>query len=1721
MDVANGKREGNGVPEFPVVGIGASAGGLKAAQTLLENTPIDTGMAFVLVFHLDPKHKSEAAALLQRHTRMPVAQVEGRTRIEPNHVYVIPPNHGLSLVDGGLVLTAPKRADGRPTVIDHFFRTLAEHAGEHAIGIVLSGTGSEGSQGLKAIKEAGGLAVVQDETEADYSGMPHSAIATGLIDFVLPVAEIPAKLLEVRDSTIDFVLPDDDRAAGDSDADILQKIFVQLRTRVGHDFSQYKQNTVLRRIVRRMQVHQLQTLGAYLDLLRETPVEAAALFRELLISVTNFFRDPEAMGALAHDVMPQLCQRLEGQAVRLWVPGCATGEEAYSLAMLLGEACDGLASPPRLQIFATDVDEHALDIARRGLYPGAIVGDVSEARLKRFFDREGDGFVVKGFLREMILFSRHDLLQNPPFSRLDLISCRNLLIYLKTGIQSKVFALFHFALKPQSYLFLGSSESVGSAGKLFSEIDRKAKIFQSRRVPVTDLQFPLLSGAARVDAKRQDRDEPRKRFEEIVRDELLVHYAPPCVIVGENHDLTYISGRVGKYLEPGAGVANYNILDMAREGLRLELRGALFKAFHDGESVRRKPVRVRNGSGEEQILLTVRPLAEVEGHVLVVFEETGGGPEAPLQPRPAGDDDTITQLEAELTSTRESLQTSIEELETSNEELRASNEELQSMNEELQSTTEELETGKEELQSTNEELLAVNQELQTRNDDLARANADLSNLVASTGIAILFLDGGLRVRRFSPRMTGIFNLIASDVGRPLAHLTHNLKAENLVADAERVLRDLVMVERELASKDGCFYQTRLRPYRTIDNKVDGVVVTFVDVSERRHHEAQTQTLNLELEAEKAFVESIIATVREPMLVLDGELRVVSASRAFYRDFKAVPESTEHVLLYELAERQWDVQDLRHVLEEILPERTNVEDFEVRHDFGGGERSMLLNATRLQQADGATPLILLSFEDITERRHIELALEDKTARLHLALDAAETGTFIWYPEDDRSEPDERMLELFGQPPDGTLDLASAFAATIHPDDHERFAAAIADAIDPAGEGMLDEEIRLVLPGDVRRWVAIRAQVRFEGDPRRAVRMPGVAWNITERKRHETNLAFLAEIGEDLVRMLNVEAAMATLGAKIAAHFNASACTFGEVDEDEQFIDIIYEWQRTDVPGRKGRHRISDFHGEEFRQACRAGEIYAVRDTATDPRVDPDSMAACSVGSFVSVPLLRGGQWRFQMTISDAAPRNWREDEIKLACEIGVRIWMRLERARAEQALGESEARYRTLFDSIDEGFCIVKLFYDDAGNPFDYRFLEVNPAFHRNTGLGNVVGKTIRQMVPKQEQQWFDIFGAIAASGEPMRFEQRAAGMQRWFDVYAFRVGEPEQHRVAVLFTDISRRKHEENAVARLASIVDSTDDAIISKDLEGIVTSWNSSAEWMFGYSAEEAIGKPISALIIPEGRMAEEDDILRRIARGEAIEHFETVRRRKDGSRLDISVTISPLTVAGRVVGASKIARDITERKRAEQHRDLLINELNHRVKNTLATVQSLAMQTFKGPGTKRALETFDARLLALSAAHNVLTRESWKGAGIREIVHNATEAWSGGAMSHLDVNGPELRLRPAAALALAMALHELATNATKYGALSNNAGKVSVHWAVSDDDPANFKLQWLERGGPPVRAPSTRGFGTRLIEFGLAQDLGGTVELAFNDAGVECTIDAPLDDICEEDAPRDGQYR
>jgi two-component system, chemotaxis family, CheB/CheR fusion protein len=822
-----------------VVGIGASAGGVKPLQVLLENLPPESGLTFIVVMHLDPHRESGLAEVLQAHTKMPVVQVTKRVGLSPNHVYVIPPNKRLLANDQTLALADFEEPRGQRVPVDQLFRSLAEAHTDHAAGIILSGSGTDGALGMKEIKARGGFLLVQTPEEAEFPSMPQAAIATGQVDLILPVDEIARHVVELAAKG-----PVALNAAAKlqaEDPEVISAILSHLRSCVGHDFSHYKQPTILRRVARRMQVNRLGSLPEYLTLLRENGREAEALFRDLLIGVTSFFRDPSAWHALADTVIPRLFDgKGTGDSVRAWVSGCSSGEEAYTLAMLLHEHAATLSVKPAIQIFASDIDDHALETAREALFPDGIAADVPEARLHRFFTREGGHYRANKELRESLIFATHDLLRDPPFSRLDLITCRNLLIYLDREMQSRLFEIFHYALRPRGYLFLGSSESLGHP-KLFQTLDKSHRLYQARvrsgeaHLPVLPLRPPQSIWPRRDFKTFKQRETPS---EASMHRQMLEEYAPPSLIVDESFHLVHLSENAGRYLIPPGGPVSHDLTKLARPELRVPLRRALQKAFKEGTSTITRPVAVKFNGHATPVSMWVRPNQrkrhDSELLVLVVFlEESEASPRPPnLVPRTEGDD-TVASLEEELHQTRLQLQATIEDYEGTNEELKAANEELQSMNEEYRSTTEELETSREELQSVNEELLTVNNELKAKLDEVSNAHSDLQNLMAATDIGTLFLDRDLRIKRHTPRISDLFNILPSDAGRPISHFTHAFRYDGLLSAAERVLKHLVPQEREIQGMNGRWYLMRLRPYRTIEDRIEGVVITFVDITDLR------------------------------------------------------------------------------------------------------------------------------------------------------------------------------------------------------------------------------------------------------------------------------------------------------------------------------------------------------------------------------------------------------------------------------------------------------------------------------------------------------------------------------------------------------------------------------------------------------------------------------------------------------------------------------------------------------------------------------------------------------------------------------------------------------------------------------------------------------------------------------------------------------------------------
>lgn len=837
-------------PGFPIVGIGASAGGLEAMVTFFKAMPVNAGIGFVLVVHLDPTHISLLPELLQKHTKMPVCQIKDGIRVEPDHVYVIPPNKDLTILHGTLYLMHLARPRGANMPIDSFFRSLAQDQERNTVCIILSGTGTDGMLGVKAIKGEVGMVMAQDEESAKYQGMPKSAFATGLVDYVLPPEKMPEQLIKYTQRAFQKVAP---RIAPAEQPvpQALQKIFVILRTRTKHDFSLYKKNTICRRLERRMNVHQIDDISDYVRYLQESDREADILFKQLLIGVTNFFRDPEAFQILQGKILPKLlADRPDDYVIRVWVPGCSSGEEAYSIAIILHECMEQIGRHFNVQIFGTDIDENAIDMARAGLYPESITIDVKPDRIKRYFTKGKDGrYRLKKLIREMLIFSPQNVIKDPPFTKLDLLCCRNLLIYLETELQQKLLPIFHYSLKPDGVLFLGSSETIGLSTDLFATSHKKWKIFH--RKSSAESARPVLCFPAQpesYDARELQVPGIVQKAEELsalqLVETILQHSdTPPCVIITDACNTVYIHGRTGKFLEPAEGKASVNILEMARPELKKELASAIRQVVTKKHEVLYRGLEVNHNGATLLLNLTVKPIFEqiaMRGLMMVIFEEI----EVPtkkkkIRSKPAPvkrKGKSIEELEQELQYTKESLETTIEELETSNEELKSTNEELQSTNEELQSTNEELETSKEELQSLNEESAIINAELQARIDEFYKANDDMKNLLDSTEIATIFLDTDLRIRRFTPKATAIIPLTVTDSGRPIKHLASTLIDTDLVEYSHQVLRDLTVRESEVKTKDSRYYIMRVRPYRTVANVIDGVVITFENITEHKRLE---------------------------------------------------------------------------------------------------------------------------------------------------------------------------------------------------------------------------------------------------------------------------------------------------------------------------------------------------------------------------------------------------------------------------------------------------------------------------------------------------------------------------------------------------------------------------------------------------------------------------------------------------------------------------------------------------------------------------------------------------------------------------------------------------------------------------------------------------------------------------------------------------------------------
>ncbi len=867
--------------EFPIVGIGASAGGLEALEQFFSHMPNNSGMAFVVIQHLDPTHKGIMPELLQRLTNMKVVSVTDRLKVQANTVYVIPSNRNMSILNGVLHLFEPVKTRGLRLPIDFFFRSLADDKQDKSIGIILSGMGSDGSIGLKAIKEKGGMVLVQDPRSAKFDGMPRSAIDTVLVDIVASADELPQRLISSSGSEAAKLKIEYEG----KDKTSLEKIIILLRTQTNQDFSLYKKSSMYRRIERRMNVLKIAKIAYYVRYIQENPAEAKILFKELLIGVTSFFRDPAVWEKMKDHILPELLKRLPNRhTLRVWIPGCSTGEEAFSLAIIFKEVLDKFKQQKSisLQIFATDIDADAVEQARKGIFPANIAADVIPSRLNKYFTKTGDGYRINTSIRETIVFATQNVVNDPPFTNLDILVCRNLLIYMEGELQKNLLALFHYSLKQDGIMILGSAETAGTHNTLFMPVDPKLRMYRRTSTPtlIDLIDFPRSFSHKRHDAGESKSGVKASGNIQTLADELVLQqFAPASILTNSKGDIVYIIGRTGKYLEPASGKANMNVFAMARKGLRDELPIAFRKAMeNNNKSVMLRSIKIGTNGGTENVDVTIQQIEKPEalkGMLIIVFTDV---PEDIVFNKPVIKKGKTTvavyqaKLETELKHVKENLQNTLEEMQTSQEELKSTNEELQSTNEELQSTNEELTTSKEEMQSLNEELQTVNIELQSKVDDFARVNSDMRNLLNSTDIATLFLDRNLCIRRFTNNVTKIFKMVPSDVDRPFTDLVTNLVYPDIEEDARAVLQNLVYIEKDVPTNDGFWFLTRIMPYRTIEDKIDGLVLTFFDIT-------KSKMMELSLRNNTSVLQIILKSLSEIIIIIspDGKLKYFNSA----------------------------------------------------------------------------------------------------------------------------------------------------------------------------------------------------------------------------------------------------------------------------------------------------------------------------------------------------------------------------------------------------------------------------------------------------------------------------------------------------------------------------------------------------------------------------------------------------------------------------------------------------------------------------------------------------------------------------------------------------------------------------------------------------------------------------------------------------------------------------
>ena len=1309
---------------FVVAGLGASAGGVDALEAFFAGLPEIDGVAFVVVLHLAPDEESRLADVLQRGLPLPVTQVTEAVTIQPGHVYVIPPNKNLLAAGGRLVLEPIEEERVRRRPIDHFFRTLAKAYGERAVGVVLSGTGANGTVGVRAVKEAGGMILAQDPTEAAFDEMPRTAIASGVVDAVGPAGALAAEVAAYAHRLRRAHLPDAPEDLPEDSVKDLQGVLAQLRARTGHDFAHYKRATVLRRLDRRLHVTGAETLGAYLGHLREDAAEAEALLADLLISVTNFFRDPAAFAVL-EGAIPRLFDGKGRDAeVRVWVPGCATGEEAYSVAMLLLEHAATLAEQPRIQVFATDLSAEAIQTARAGLYPESIEADVSPERLRRFFTHENGRYRVGEPLREAVLFAPHSLLVDPPFSRVDLVTCRNLLIYFQRELQQQALALFHYALRPGGLLFLGTSESPNVGPHLYGSVDKKARLFVRRdvetppptlpRVPRV-LYSPPASGNGPV--PRPPSLVPEREPDDVERAHraLREETAPPSVLVADSGDVAHVSEGAAPFLQFAAGTPSRALVKVLRPELRAVAQTALFQARREGRPAASGPVSLDLGGEARAVAVRARPTPD-GALVQVVFDVL---PVAATALTPAEDADGV--LAEALRQTQEQLQVSVEEFETSREELRAQNEELQSINEELRSTAEELETSKEEAQSMAEELRTVNDELKAKVDETARAKGDLENLITSTEIATLFLDRALRIQRFTPPVRDLFHVRATDAGRPIGDLAQRFGGARIVEDAEAVLARLEVKEREVEGQNGRWYLVHTRPYRSVQDPIDGVVVTFVDITRRKADEAALQA-SAERATFRAALADALREPADPVAVQAAATRLLGrhlgASRVHYGevDGPAVVVAQDYTDGVPSLSGRFEmagfgpalIDALRAGRTLVVPDLGTGADLsdEARAAYAGlgiaaqvgvplvkdGQLRAVLSVHQARPRRWTAAEVALIEETAertwaaVERAHAEAALLASDALFGATLSTISDFAYAFDRAGRFLFVNQPLLDLWG------LALPDAVGKTFHELDYP---AELADRLQrqveevfETGEGLTDESFYTGVSGEEGFYEYIfRPLLADDGTVSLVV---GSTRDVTARRQAELALqaearraTFRATLADALRLLSDPVEVQAEAARVLGEHLEANRVHYAEVDPRGEYAVVARDTARG-VPDRSGRHALAEY--PVLFAHARAGRTLAVADIAADGRLGPaeqERFARLPVAAIVMVPLVKEGRLVAVFAVHRDAPYAWADAEVALVEETAERTWAAVGRARAEAALRQSEDQLRRVAETVPD------------------------------------------------------------------------------------------------------------------------------------------------------------------------------------------------------------------------------------------------------------------------------------------------------------------------------------------------------------------------------------------------------------------------------------------------------